>query len=151
MTRAQWVFLFTALVLAGTPAAFAQQQTAAIQVTLFHGQNDVITDDLNKSPKLKKKLIRLFGYSRYHEIGSAMGSLEKKDPQYLKPSKQFFLCISRCQSEKHLYGYEIYHENKAMFKGEFLPKAGIPLIIKGPNYDHGVLILVLENEMKKSQ
>ncbi|MEM9445460.1 MAG: hypothetical protein AAGA18_08900 [Verrucomicrobiota bacterium] len=115
-----------------------------LDATLYHGQDDLTVDHLEEKTKLKKKLTRLFGYEKYQKLGYSQADLKSAMPQKLKPSKKFYLNLMHSDKRKNAYKFEVVHEERRLFQGEFVPKTNLPLIIRGPQFGQGVLILVLQ-------
>lgn len=130
-------FGLVAAVVAADPA------TTQFRVSLIHGQNDEITDNLQECAKFRQSLVRLFGYARYERLGTATGNVTIGTPAYLQPTWAFGMKVQADPSTANLYHYELFQEKQPMFKGRFVPKDDIPLIIRGPEYNRGILILVV--------
>ncbi|MFH1067497.1 MAG: hypothetical protein V1746_06315 [bacterium] len=126
------------LLLSATPL-FAQR----VEVQLYHAQNSDVRDDLKPKHELRKSLDLLIGYRYYERLGSASCDLEKKARQRLQPHPMFALQLDRCGSASNCVKLELFQESKSIFKGEFFPKPKTPLIITGPMYANGRLVLVL--------
>jgi hypothetical protein len=143
------VFIFLALGFffpAGSSTALAMDgpPSKEIVITLFQGQNAEIQDDLAGRPKLKENLIKLFGYSRYQQIGTDMVYPHSYSPVTAWPNKLFSLTVYAVNPASPRYEFELKLEDKSVLKGSFIPKPGIPIIIKGPLYGQGQLILVVD-------
>lgn len=115
-----------------------------IVITLYQGQNTGIQDDLSIRPKLRENLIKLFGYSRYKQIGTDMVYPHSYSPVTAWPNKLFSMTVYAVNPASLRYEFELKLEEKSVLKGSFIPKTGIPIIIKGPLYDQGQLILVVD-------
>jgi hypothetical protein len=136
------------LFLAGSAMALAYDAAPIpvkeIVITLYQGQNSEITDDLANLPKLRENLVKLFGYSRYQRIGTDMAYPHSYSPVTAWPNKLFSLTVYAVNPASPRYEFELKLENQSVLKGSFIPKPGIPIIIKGPLYGDGQLILVVD-------
>lgn len=112
-------------------------------VTLYRGQNEGINDSL-EDPRLRKNFVKLFGYTQYERIGTDMVYPHSYSPVTAWPNKLFALSINAVQSGTNHYEFNLEQDGKSILKGNFIPKPGLPLIIKGPLYDNGILILVVK-------
>jgi hypothetical protein len=115
-----------------------------IVIALYQGQNTDISDDLIEQPKLRENLIKLFGYTRYQRVGIDMVYPHSFSPVTAWPNKLFSLTVNAVDPDSPRYVFELKLEEKSVLKGSFIPKAGIPIIIKGPLYGAGQLILVVD-------
>lgn len=125
------------LLLSATPL-FAQR----IEVQLYHAQNSDVRDDLKPGHALRKSLDKLIGYRYYEMLGSAACNLDEKAQQRIQPHPMFAMQLNREKASDHVK-LELFQEGKSILKGEFLPKPQVPLIITGPLYANGRLVLVL--------
>ncbi|NJK92321.1 MAG: hypothetical protein HC904_11075 [Blastochloris sp.] len=116
-----------------------------IIVTLYQAQNVDITDDLADQPKLKENLIKLFGYQRYQRVGTSMVYPHSQAPVTAWPNKLFSLTVQTVNPASPRYDFELKQEGVSVLKGSFIPKPGIPIIIKGPLYGSGQLILIVDS------
>ncbi len=133
------------LVLASlAPEAPAQESgDRLILVRLLHGQNEGIRDDLTREESLKRSLTTLVGYRMYEEIGSAYANLDIPGPQFVVPCQAIYVKFQTGDTKTTAFRFELFHSDKSLLQGEFIPRPGIPLIITGPFYDRGRLVLVL--------
>lgn len=136
---ARWLFVLGGLFLVVASGAQAQQ----INVDLYHAQNEGVRDDVKTEHPLRKGFDRLIGYRFYEKLGSATSKLESSYDQWLLPSKMFFLRFHRAAPEDKEVTLELFKKKKSIFQGKFIPKKERPLIITGPQYGNGLLVLVL--------
>jgi len=120
----------------------------AIVVDLYQGQNDGFADELSHNPAFRQNLTRLFGYSNYRQLGQARTSVTSGQPINLKPSDLFSIRIKPDSAEANVFDFELLQSDRPVLSARYTPKPGIPLIIKGPLYQNGVLILVLNTYNK---
>ena len=121
----------------------------AILVRLYHAQNEGVKDDLRDDEPIKKSLIEILGYLRYHQLGSSYARLDTSEAQWLLPSSAFFLQFTVSDPATSAYRFELYQDKQPILGGEFIPKPKIPLIITGPMYDRGKLVMVMTICLKK--
>lgn len=119
-------------------------------VQLIHAQNVRIEDDPTIEADLRKKLVTLFGYDRYRKIGYAVSSVRDDQPSRLSASEMFDMRMIRVGKERECYQLELIQQGTSVFKGKVTPKPKVPIIIRGPFYDKGNLILVI-HEHEKSE
>ncbi len=122
-----------------TPAA----EASSLRISLIHGQNDLITDNLADCQKFRESLIKLFGYQRYERLGSAAATVPQGGEVMIQPTWAFEMKVRSDSTTKNLYHYELFQEKKHLLGGTFIPKDRIPFIIRGPQYNQGILILVV--------
>lgn len=115
-----------------------------IVITLYLGQNTEIQDDPTIRPRLRENLVKLFGYSRYQRIGIDMVYPHSNSPVTARPNKLFSMTVYAVNPASPRYEFELKLEDQSVLKGSFIPKPGIPIIIKGPLYGEGQLILVVD-------
>ena len=123
--------------------ACSKRGTPAVVVYLFQGQNEGIPDELSHDPALRGNLIKLFGYSHYQKLGEARASVTSTGEIDLKPSGLFSIRLNPDSSEANRLTFELLRNDKPILKGRYVPKPGVPLIIRGPHYEKGNLILIL--------
>lgn len=121
----------------------------AILVRLYHAQNEGVEDDLKDDEPIKKSLIEILGYLRYHQLGTSYARLDTTEAQWLLPSSAFFLQFRVSDPKTSAYRFELYQDKQPILGGEFIPKPKIPLIITGPMYDRGKLVMVMTICLKK--
>jgi hypothetical protein len=112
-------------------------------VQLIHAQNVRIEDDPSIEPELRKKLVTLFGYDRYRKIGQAVSSVHDDQPSRLSASEMFDMRMVMLKKKRNTYQFELIQQGNSVFKGKVTPKPKVPIIIRGPFYDKGNLILVI--------
>jgi len=144
LIRAASLFLFLFL----ASGAYAGSEEA-ILVRLFHAQNEDVPDDLKDDEPIKKSLIEILGYLRYHQLGTSYARLDTTDAQWLLPSSAFFLQFRVSNPSTQAYHFELYQDKQPILGGEFTPKPKVPLIITGPMYDRGKLVMVMTVCLKK--
>ncbi len=125
-------------------AADVASPSKEIVITLYLGQNTEIQDDPTIRPRLRENLVKLFGYSRYQRIGIDMVYPHSNSPVTARPNKLFSMTVYAVNPASPRYEFELKLEDQSVLKGSFIPKPGIPIIIKGPLYGEGQLILVVD-------
>lgn len=115
-----------------------------IIVTLYFAQNGEGVDDLVANPRLRDNLVKLFGYKNYQRVGVSMVYPHSFSPVTAWPNKLYALTVQAVNPSSPRYEFELKQEEISILKGSFIPKPSIPIIIKGPLYDQGQLILVVE-------
>ncbi|MDX6766733.1 MAG: hypothetical protein SFU85_08075 [Candidatus Methylacidiphilales bacterium] len=121
----------------------AAQQTATLRISLIHGQNEEITENLVDCQKFRESLAKLFGYARYERLGSSSASLSPGGEADFEPTRAFRMKVRSDAAIPNLFHYELFQEDKHILGGKFIPKDRIPFIIRGPQYNQGILILVV--------
>ncbi|MEO0453435.1 MAG: hypothetical protein AAFY98_04785 [Verrucomicrobiota bacterium] len=111
---------------------------------LIHAQNVRIEDDQSIDSKLRKKLVTLFGYDKYRSLGEASSPIQGDESIRLKASDLFHLRLTSLPKPAHTYQFELVQGEKMVFRGKVQPKPEVPIIIRGPFYDEGNLILVIK-------
>lgn len=114
-----------------------------ILVRLLHGQNEGIRDDLAAEAALKRSLATLVGYRMYEEIGAAYASLDVIGPQFVVPCRTIFVKFQARNTTPTSFYFELFQSDRSILQGEFVPRPSVPLIITGPFYDRGRLVLVM--------
>ncbi|MEM6822868.1 MAG: hypothetical protein AAF558_13120 [Verrucomicrobiota bacterium] len=117
-----------------------------VRFSLIHAQDDGIEERLPVQDELKRSLEKLFGYKKYRIIGQARSSLRPQAPVMFSPHDMFSMRFSKVTSQPAMFEFELLQENKPLLKGQYHPKPQVPLIIRGPFYDRGNLILVIRSE-----
>jgi hypothetical protein len=128
------------------PETRAADAPMHLRISLIHGQNQNIHDNLEECAKFRQSLTKLFGYQLYERLGTATAQVSVASPAYLQPSWAFGMKVEADATVPNLYHYELFQEKQPMFKGKFIPKDQVPLIIRGPQYNTGILILVVYKE-----
>jgi hypothetical protein len=141
--RASFLFCLVLLATLAGPLPAAAADTSSLRISLIHGQNDLITDNLADCQKFRESLIKLFGYQRYERLGSAAAIVPQGGEATIQPTWAFQMKVRSDSTTKNLYHYELFQEEKHLLGGKFMPKDRIPFIIRGPQYNQGILILVV--------
>lgn len=115
-----------------------------MKLSLFHAQNSEIRDDLEEGSPLKKSLRRLVGYERYERIGEATADLSRPGRKELSPSPMFCLVLTPKPEDPRIYHYALLQKDQLILEGSLTPKNKVPLIITGPEYGRGRLVLIVE-------
>jgi len=144
----KWSSWLASSLLAWLGLSFAHAQDVPlapreIVVTLYFAQNGAARDELGDNLKLRDNLVKLFGYQTYQKIGTAMVYPHSFSPVTAWPNKLFSLTVQAVNPASPRYDFELSQEEKPVLKGSFIPKPNTPIIIKGPLYDQGLLILVV--------
>jgi hypothetical protein len=144
-----------AALLAPIPAGAENAPTAppdgalcCLKVELFLAQNTGVRNDVDDSHPLRKRFDKLFGYKAYELVGSNSCSMADQGTFELLPSKNFSIRVQRPSTTKPDLLFELFQNGKPMFQGTFVPKKYCPLIIKGPYYDRGELVMAITASRK---
>lgn len=132
--------------LTGVIRATAPEEFKAVKFSLIHAQSERIEETMPVCPKLRKSLETLFGYSKYRVMGEARSDLPKGKPVTFQPHPLFFITLSRAADQPNCYDFELMKKEESLLKGKYIPKKEVPLIIRGPFYDQGNLVLVIQSE-----
>jgi len=116
--------------------------------SLIHAQNEGIEESMPVCPELRASLEKLFGYKKYRILGEVRSSLRENKVLVFEPNPVFSLKISRVSNSPCLYEFDVLQEKRSLMKGQYHPKADVPLIIRGPFYDEGNLVLVVRSKFK---
>ena len=135
--------LVALLAMAFFTSACTKVGTPAVVVYLFQGQNEGIPDELGHDPALRDNLVKLFGYTHYQKLGEARASVTSTAEIDLKPSELFSIRITPDSREANRLNLELLLNDKPILRGRYFPKPDVPLIIRGPHYEKGNLILIL--------
>ena len=98
------------------------------------------------APRLK----RVFGYSQFELIGAASEKIDEQNESWLVPSQSFWLSVKarRAIAKEARGGYllnlQLFHDRRPLLETEAKLAPGSPLFIRGPQYGHGQLIIVLQ-------
>ncbi len=125
-------------------AATGARAQESFQITLLHAQNHDIEDTLGQDEAIRKSLTRLFGYQRYHVLGTAASPMPEAGTVTLQPARSFEFILRHDPERKQRFRYELSQEQEKILEGCYVPKRGTPLIIRGPQYGRGNLILVVD-------
>lgn len=116
--------------------------------SLIHAQNEGIEESIPLGPELRASLQKLFGYEKYRVLGEVRSSLKENEVLVFEPNTAFSLKISRVSDAPCLYEFDVLQEKQSLMKGQYHPKPDVPLIIRGPFYDQGNLVLVVRSKFK---
>ncbi|MGF1677831.1 MAG: hypothetical protein ACFCUX_01410 [Candidatus Methylacidiphilales bacterium] len=115
-----------------------------VKFSLIHAQNADIEESLPIEPELRKSLQRLFGYQKFRVLGEARSQVSEGESIRFQPNTLFYLKFQRLSTEPLVYAFDLMEEEISLLKGNYTPKPKIPLIIRGPFYAKGNLVLVIE-------
>lgn len=135
------------LALALTSLSTQASEGIQLRVSLVHGQNDGITDNLQECSQFRDSLIKLFGYQRYERLGTATARVTSESAVIVEPSRTFRMRLEGDPVSTSVFHFQLFQGDEPMFRGKFVPKDQIPLIIRGPQYHRGILILVVNKEL----
>ena len=96
------------------------------------------------------RLKRVFGYNQFQLAGSATNIIDEDVENWLVPSKNFSLSVrARPATSKearggYLLNLQLFHDQRPLVDTEAKLAPGSPLFIRGPEYGHGQLIIVLQ-------
>jgi len=116
---------------------------AVLRISLIHGQNENIKDNLADCQKFRESLTKLFGYQHYECLGTASALIPRGGEAVFEPTWAFQMKVRSDAEVANLFHYELFQEKKHLLGGKFIPKDHIPFIIRGPQYNQGILILVV--------
>jgi hypothetical protein len=119
----------------------------ALRVSLVHGQNADITDNLQECSQFRQSLVKLFGYQRYERLGTATALVGPGTPATLQPTRTFQVRLESDPKTTNVFHFHLLQDDEALFRGKFVPKDGVPLIIRGPQYHRGILIIVVNKDL----
>ena len=135
-----------ALALAACARAEDKIWTAVVLATNAPSPKEMPKELRDFEPKLK----RIFGYNQFEIVGSASDKIEDKSELRLTPTQSFWLQAKarRATSKEARGGYllslQLFNEKKQLVDTEARLAPGSPLFIRGPEYGHGQLIIVLQ-------
>jgi len=109
-----------------------------VKCSLIHAQSEGIEETV--------PVELLFGYTKYRILGETRSDLPEGRPVSFEPHPMFFVKLSRTPDQPNCYDFELIQKDKSLVKGKYIPKKEVPLIIRGPFYDQGNLVLVIEPE-----
>lgn len=144
----------TALAVSGTSAVTAPKAAAALDKiwsAVVLATNPPTPKDT--PPELREfttRLKRVFGYSQFELIGAASEKIDEQNESWLVPSQSFWLSVKarRAISKEARGGYllnlQLFHDKRPLLETEAKLAPGSPLFIRGPEYGHGQLIIVLQ-------
>ena len=131
-----------------TTAAAEEKMFKAVKFSLIHAQSERIEETMPVSPKLRKSLETLFGYQKYRVMGEARSELPGVEPVTFQPHPAFYIKLSRTPDRQNCYQFELLQNEESLVTGKYSPKKEVPLIIRGPFYDQGNLVLVIQSEFE---
>ncbi|MDX2226502.1 MAG: hypothetical protein SFY92_05315 [Verrucomicrobiae bacterium] len=102
--------------------------------------------DPGLDPALLKKIEKTFGY-KYHRIAAqARSPITKYTADFPRLGQDFSLKIEELghQDGKYRLRINLFHKNKSLLETTVDFRKDVPLLIRGPFYDQGELILVIE-------
>jgi hypothetical protein len=93
------------------------------------------------APMLK----RIFGYNQFEVVGQHRESIKDDEAGWLLPSKHFFLRVDskRIDEGIHRLNLALYQDKRLLVDTTAKLGAGSPLLIRGPLYGKGQLIILL--------
>lgn len=110
---------------------------------LYCGNNDPHKDSLDETDPLKKNLVKLIGYPHYEKLGCADTRIDVTYSQWLLPCKVFYLEFKPVPEKPGTFQFELFKDKTSLLSGEFRPRKRAPLIITGPHYGEGRLVLII--------
>ena len=144
----------TAIATSGTSAVPAPKDAAAVDKiwsAVVLATNPPAPKD--PPPELREfaaRLKRVFGYSQFELIGAAAEKIDEQNESWLVPSQSFWLSVKarRAMAKEARGGYllnlQLFHDKRPLLETEAKLAPGSPLFIRGPEYGHGQLIIVLQ-------
>ena len=143
----------TAIAVSGTSAVLAPKPAAVDKIwsAVVLATNPPTPKDA--PPELREfttRLKRVFGYSQFELIGAASEKIDEQNESWLVPSQSFWLSVKarRADSTEARGGYllnlQLFHDKRPLLETEAKLAPGSPLFIRGPEYGHGQLIIVLQ-------
>jgi hypothetical protein len=109
---------------------------------LYYG-SETGKDTLDESDPLKKSLVKLIGYPHYEKLGCADTLIDVTYSQWLLPCKVFYLEFKPVPEKPGTFQFELFKDKTSLLSGEFRPRKRAPLIITGPHYGEGRLVLII--------
>ncbi len=146
----------TAIATSGTSAAPAPKAAAVAAADKIWSAVVLATNSpapKDAPPELREfaaRLKRVFGYSQFELIGAAAEKIDEQNESWLVPSQSFWLSVKarRAMAKEARGGYllnlQLYHDKRPLLETEAKLAPGSPLFIRGPEYGHGQLIIVLQ-------
>ena len=94
---------------------------------------------------LLSHLLPVFGYNTYYLLGKKKQKIVEGDETWLVPSKEFYFRIICLAREKNAYRIkaELYRKKELLLETEARLARDEPLLIGGPGWGDGKLILIL--------
>jgi hypothetical protein len=123
---------------------------------IYYGSNDASQNTLAANDPLKKSLTKLIGYPYYKKLGCSDTRIDATHAQALDPcNKLFYIKFKPVDGKPGIFQFELLKGEESLLKGEFRPRRKTPLIITGPHYDQGSLVLILntctQNDISEEQ
>lgn len=129
------------------PAAEVDKIWSALVVATNVAEPSAVPAELQA---LAGKMKRVFGYNQFELVGSALQVIDERNESWLVPSKSFWLGVKsrRALSKEAQGGYllslQLYHEKRPLVDTEAKLAPGSPLLIRGPQYGKGQIIIILQ-------
>ncbi len=140
--RAGLLALFCALVFCGSLRA-----EDSISAYLLVATNDSEPQPLPvKVRPYEKNLRAVFGYNRFDQVGAGKAEVPGKSEAWLVPSSELFL---KADTQRNENGrgvpaqLELWQREKRILNTRALLRPGAPVLIRGPEWGNGLLILVV--------
>ena len=132
----------TLLLVANLPAAQAQEIWGAL---VLGTSQEHPPDPPEELQPFAASLYKVFGYNRLDLMGQNARTLEKKGECWVIPSKELFLRVrsKRAARNRHELNLQLYHGKKLLVESEARLAPGKPLLIRGPEWGVGQLIILL--------
>lgn len=94
---------------------------------------------------LLSNLLPVFGYNTYYLLGKKKQRITEGDETWLVPSKEFYFRVVCLAREKNAYRIkaELYRKKELLLETEARLARDEPLLIGGPGWGDGKLILIL--------
>ena len=119
-----------------------------LRVSLYLAENGHLKNDALLAPeKLGLRLHEVFGFEHYALLKESEIDLNQRWAQWAIPRKDFYLRLEPLAPDADgvtLVNYEIYKDGFIVAKGRYEPSQDTPLFIRGPDFDTGSLVLVLQ-------
>jgi hypothetical protein len=114
-----------------------------LQLDVYHAYNGKGVEDVPSGHPLRESFDRLTGYDHYKLLTSTMTNVTTDYATWLVPDSVFSVKLQSFYPSKKTVDIELFQKKKSIFKASFFPKKNIPLIITGPYYNDGRLLLVV--------
>jgi len=120
----------------------------SVSASLYLAENDPPPSTALLAPeKLEVRLHSVFGYKHYELLKSDTINLKNHWEQWFVPRKDLFLKVEPLKptdDEPRVVNFEIYKDGFLVANGQYEPDSDTPLMVKGPDFKQGRLIIVLE-------
>jgi len=96
------------------------------------------------------RMERVFGYNQFEIIGSTAQKIDDRVEQWLVPSEHFWLGVRarRARSKEARGGYllnlQLFQDQRPLVDTEAKLAPGSPLVIRGPQFGNGQILLILQ-------